>query len=176
VLGVLLVDAVVAEVRTVDSDSMRPALGPREHVVVAKAGLDEWNLPVGQVVVFDAEDLWVGPGDPKGSVFVKRIIGVGGDRITCCDADGRLLRNGSPMDEPYLGGAPAGSETFDVGVQPGHYWLMGDNRGASADSRAHLGDPGGGSIPASRIIGTVEAVVWPPASARRVEGPDDGTG
>ena len=62
---------------------------------------------------------------------------------------------------------------FDVVVMPNHYWLVGDNRAESADSRAHLGDPGGGNVPASRIMGTVTAVVWPPDSMRRVAGPDD---
>jgi signal peptidase I len=176
VLGVLLVDSVVAEVRTVGSDSMRPTLAAHERIVVAKAGVDTWSLGVGQVVVFDARDLWADPADPQGTVFVKRIVGVGGDRVACCDGAGRLLRNGTAVAEPYLEDPGRDEEQFDVLVQPGHYWLMGDNRADSSDSRAHLGDPGGGNVPASRIIGTVEAVVWPPGSTRRVEGPDDGSG
>ena len=169
VMAILVVDAAVVELRAVDSDSMSPTLLPSERVVVVKAGVDRSSLPIGAIVVFDAADLWAEPDDPSGTVFVKRIVGAGGDRITCCDADGRILRNGSALSEEYLD--PRGSEQqrFDVRVQPGHYWLLGDNRAGSADSRAHLGDPGGGNVPASRIIGTVEAVAWPPGSIRRVE-------
>jgi signal peptidase I len=170
------VDATVAEVRTVGSDSMLPTLAAGERLVVAKAGERVWGLPVGTLVVFDAADLWVPAGDRAGTVFVKRIVGVGGDRVSCCDPRGRVVRNGVPVDEPYVRAPEAAGEPFDVRVQEGHYWLMGDNRAESADSRAHLGDPGGGNVPASRIIGTVEAVVWPPPALRRVEGSDDGTG
>jgi signal peptidase I len=175
-LGILVVHSTVVEVRTVGSDSMSPALLPEERILVVKAGLDPWNLPVGEVVLFDAADLWASPDDPAGTVFVKRIVGVGGDRISCCDAEGRLARNGVPVTEPYLADPRSDQVGFDISVQPGHYWLMGDNRAASADSRAHLGDPGGGNVPASRIIGTVEAVVWPPGSVHRVEGSDDAAG
>lgn len=174
-LGVLALDALVAEVRTVGSDSMAATLAADERILVVKAGVDRWNLPRGQIVLFDAADLWASPDDPAGTVFVKRVIGVGGDRISCCDPAGRLLRDGQVLDEPYLAGAASDQVVFDVEVQPGHYWLMGDNRARSADSRAHLGDPGGGNVPASRIIGTVEAVVWPVAGARRVE-ESDGAG
>ena len=169
VVALLVVDATVVELREVDSDSMSPTLLPSERVVVVKAGVDRSSLPIGTIVVFDAADLWAAPDDPSGTVFVKRVVGAGGDRITCCDTDGRILRNGSAVSEDYL--APGGSDQqrFDVRVQPGHYWLLGDNRDGSADSRAHLGDPGGGNVPASRIIGTVEAVAWPPGSIRRVE-------
>lgn len=168
----LVAHSLVAEVRTVGSDSMAPALRPDERILVAKAGVDAWDLPIGAIVLFDAADLWASPEDPAGTVFVKRVLGVGGDRITCCDRAGRLLRNGVPLDEPYLAGPRSDQVAFDITVQPGHYWLMGDNRDSSADSRAHLGDPGGGNVPASRIIGTVEAVVWPPGSVHRVEGSD----
>ncbi len=166
-------DVAVAEVRAVDSDSMTPALEPGERILVAKAGIARWDLPSGSLVVFDGADLWAEPDDPQGSVFVKRIVGIGGDRITCCTSDGRLTRNGEPLVEPYLDGARSDQQAFDVVVAPDHYWLLGDNRAVSADSRAHLGDPGGGNVPASRIIGTVEAVVWPPGSMRRVEGSDE---
>ncbi len=172
-LVVVLAHVFVAEVRAVDSDSMTPTLEPGERVLVAKAGVDRWALPRGSLVVFDGADLWARPDDPQGTVFVKRIIGVGGDRITCCTPDGRLTRNGQALVEPYLDGASSDQQPFDVIVAPDHYWLMGDDRAVSADSRTHLGDPGGGNVPASRIIGTVEAVVWPPGSMRRVKGSDE---
>jgi signal peptidase I len=170
---VVLLHVFVAEVRAVDSDSMAPALEPGERILIAKAGVARWDLQPGALVVFDGTDLWARPDDPEGTVFVKRVIGVGGDRITCCTPDGRVMRNGQPLSEPYLGGAGSDQQAFDVIVAPDHYWVLGDNRASSADSRAHLGDPGGGNVPASRIIGTVEAVVWPPGSMRRVEGSDE---
>ncbi len=172
-LAVLVVHVTVAEVRAVDSDSMTPALAPGERILVAKAGVSRWELQPGALVVFDGADLWARPDDPAGSVFVKRVVGVGGDRITCCTPEGQLTRNGQPLSEPYLAGDRSDQQEFDVIVAPDHYWLLGDNRAVSADSRAHLGDPGGGNVPASRIIGTVEAVVWPPGSIRRVEGSDE---
>lgn len=170
--AVLLVHLMVAEVRAVDSDSMTPALAPGERILVAKLAVPRWDLERADLVVFDGSDLWAAPDDPAGAVFVKRVVGIGGDRISCCSPDGTLLVNGQPLDEPYLGGARSDQQAFDVIVEPDHYWLLGDNRAVSADSRAHLGDPGGGNVPASRIIGTVEAVVWPPGSIRRVEGSD----
>lgn len=173
VAGVMAVNAAVVEVRAVESDSMEPTLAAGERVAVAKAGVDAWDLAHGTLVVFDAVDLWTDAGDPQGSVFVKRIVGVGGDRITCCTRQGQLLRNGLPLEEPYLGGVSSDQQRFDVIVAPGHYWVLGDNRAESADSRAHFGGPGGGNIPASRIIGTAEAVVWPPGAVRRLEAPDE---
>jgi len=172
VAAVLLANATVAEVRAVQSDSMEPTLAPDERVLVAKAGGDPGDLGPGAVVVLDARDLWTSADDPDGSIFVKRVVGVGGDRITCCTDEGALLRNGAVLDEPYLSGARSDQQAFDVIVPADHYWLMGDNRAGSADSRSHLGDPGGGNVPASRIIGRVEAVIWPPGSVRRLEGSD----
>ncbi len=170
VLAVVLVNRTVGELRAVQSDSMLPTLAPGERVAIAKVGMERWRLQPGQVVVFDAADLWAAREDPVGTVFVKRIIGVGGDRITCCTPEGGLLRNGQPVAEPYLAGARSDQVPFDIEVKAEHYWLMGDNRPSSSDARDHLGDPGGGNVPASRIIGTVEAVVWPPGSMRALEG------
>lgn len=99
---------------------------------------------------------------PPDTVFVKRVIGVGGDRVTCCDDQGRLLVNGVPLDEPYLyPGDVASTTPFDVVVPEGALWMMGDHRSASADSRSHLGDPGGGMVPVDRAIGKVFAKIWP---------------
>lgn len=170
-LAVLLlgVDAFVAESRTVSSSSMAPTLSAGERIVVRKAGVDRWDVPRGTVVVVDAADLWAARGAPGGTVFVKRVIGIGGDHVRCCTPSGQLVRNGTPLVEPYVVGG-TDQVPFDVVVPEGHYWLMGDNRQESADARDHLGDPGGGSVPASRMIGSVVAVAWPPSQLRRMRG------
>ena len=172
-VSVLLANATVAQVRRIPTDSMSPTLAAGERILIRKLGVDRSALPVGTLAVFDAADLWASRGDPQGTVFVKRVVGVGGDEISCCDAAGRILRNGEPLPEFPGVSEPSDQTRFDVVVMPGHYWMLGDDRGASSDSRAHLGDPGGGNVPASRIMGTVIAVVWPPGSMRTVAQPDE---
>lgn len=85
--------------------------------------------------------------------LVKRVIGVGGDVVACCRADGQLTLNGIPLDEPYLPRAAAGSTgaaTFEVTVPAGHLWLMGDNRASSLDSRA-MRVQGTGPVSAAQV-------------------------
>lgn len=117
--------------------------------------------PIGQVVRFLGEIVGIAP--PSDRDFIKRVIGVGGDRVVCCDADGRITVNGIPLEESeYLyPGNPPSKQNFDVLVPEGRLWVMGDHRSASADSRAHLGDPGGGMVPVDRVIGRAFAIVWP---------------
>jgi signal peptidase I len=82
--------------------------------------------------------------------------------VRCCDGDGRLVINGSPLDEPYLyPGDVASVDPFDIRVADGMVWVMGDHRSESADSRAHIGDPGGGGVPVDSIVGKAVAVLWP---------------
>jgi signal peptidase I len=100
---------------------------------------------------------------PDSTDFVKRVIGVGGDHVQCCDAQGRVTVNGQPLEETdyiYPGDAPSIDE-FDVVVPQGMLWVMGDHRSNSADSRFHMGDPGGGFVPASKVVGRVMSVLWP---------------
>ncbi|MDA7761380.1 signal peptidase I [Aquiluna sp.] len=94
--------------------------------------------------------------------LVKRVIGLPGDVITCCDADGKLLLNGLPLDEPYLraGSNPSDIE-FSVTVPAGQLWVMGDNRGNSTDSRYHQDLPTGGFVPIDVVVGRAMLISWP---------------
>jgi signal peptidase I len=109
------------------------------------------------------------------SDFVKRVIAVGGDHVVCCDHQGRITVDGRAVDEPYVypGDDPSDVE-FDQTVPPGHLWVMGDHRSSSADSREHLGDPGGGMVPVDRVVGRVVAVWWPWSRATGVGRTADG--
>ena len=110
--------------------------------------------------VIEAAESLLGKGQPTD--YVKRIIGLPGDHVRCCAADGRLEVNGVAVDEPYVApGNEPSAMTFEVVVPEGRFWVMGDNRGSSADSRAHLGDPGGGMVPGEDIIGKVWVRYWP---------------
>ena len=137
--------------------------------------------------VVDALEGLVGQGSPTD--YVKRVIAVAGDRVACCDA-GRvtLQRAGSaaavPLVEPYVFEddsrpfceAGQGAECPDgapgILVGQGRLWVMGDNRPNSADSRVHLGDPGGGQVPVEDVVGKVFSVVWPVDHATLLHRPE----
>jgi len=167
----LAVRLLVAQAYVIPSASMEPLLEPGDRVVVS--GVDYWTGPVhrGDVIVFDGEGLF----DKSEGDFVKRVIGLPGERVSCCDDQGRITVDDVPLTEPYLFGDDVPSEMrFDVEVPAGRLWLMGDHRSDSADSRAHLGDPGGGMVPVDRVVGRVVAVAWPPGRAAGVGRVNDG--
>jgi signal peptidase I len=185
-LGVALVLAVVikslfVQAFYIPSGSMNDTLVLDDRILVQKVSYWRAGPQRGDVVVFADPGGWLGPGEvrtadsavartletfglyPTGGHLVKRVIGVGGDRVVCCDKEGRITVNGVPLHEqPYL---PLGEKPslirFDVEVADGHLWVQGDNRSNSADSRVHLGDPGGGFIPVGDVVGKVFLVVWP---------------
>ena len=98
--------------------------------------------------------------------LVKRVIGMPGDHIVCCNALGQLTINGAPIDElSYLnlpeGDTSASNTEFDVKVPEDAIWVMGDNRDRSQDSRAHQELPGGGFVPLENVVGRAFLTTWP---------------
>ncbi len=178
------VRATLVQTFVIPTGSMEPTLQVGERVLVSPAAATLRGVHRGDVVVFDGSGVFDPPPTPPSSAlaragraiaaavgvpvgsrdYVKRVIGVPGDRVACCDDVGRVTVNGRPLDEPYVHPGDAASLVrFSVVVPSGRLWVMGDHRSASADSRAHLGDPGGGTVPIRRVIGPVVAVSWPPS-------------
>ncbi len=110
---------------------------------------------------------------PTGGHLVKRVIGVGGDTVACCDKRGRVTVNGTALQErSYLAAGQRPSLIdFEQKVPEGYLWVMGDNRPQSADSRVHLGDPGGGFVPEEAVVGKVFSVIWPLRHAKVLANP-----
>lgn len=192
---VLLVTTFVVKPFSIPSGSMENTLAIGDRVVVNRLVFHTRPIERGDVVVFDGVDSFVTAGDvptgnPLGDVlafvggafgagsatssdFIKRVIGVGGDRVTCCDDQGRIQVNGVALEESsyvFPGDAPS-DQTFDVLVPEGKLWVMGDHRSQSADSRAHLGDPGGGFVSEDKVVGRAMAVVWPLSRLSTIESP-----
>lgn len=100
--------------------------------------------------------------NPAKQYLVKRVIGVGGDNVVCCDAQGLLTINGKKTSEPYIFKGNSPSEmNFNITIPKGKIWVMGDHRGASADSRYHQDDVNNGMVPLSKVTGRVVGIIWP---------------
>lgn len=124
----------------------------------------EQSLPV-QAVDWVLSVVGISAPDSKDHL-IKRIIGVGGDRVVCCNALGQITVNGTPLDEtPYLNltegqSAPQVVE-FDVTVPEGSLWVLGDNRDHSRDSRYNTDQPSGGFVPLENVVGRAFLITWP---------------
>lgn len=98
--------------------------------------------------------------------LIKRVIGVPGDHVVCCNALGQIEINGVPIDESaYVKGSPGQSASsaipFDVVVPDDRLWVLGDNRSNSQDSRFHQDQPGGGFVPIENVVGRAFVITWP---------------
>ncbi|MCX5375581.1 signal peptidase I [Streptomyces sp. NBC_00091] len=164
-LGGFVWGALVYQPYTVPTDSMVPTVQPGDRVLAQRIGGGEVRR--GDVVVF-TDTVW------GSSPMLKRVVAVGGDTVACCGKGGGVTLNGKPLDEPYVdrsGGdaAAAGTTSFEVKVPEGNLFLMGDRRGGSLDSRAHLQESGQGTVPRSAVVARVDALAWP--SVKTLERP-----
>lgn len=200
-LGIALVLAIVIKAFFVQafyipSESMEPGLVKNDRILVQKVSYWFGGSPKrGDVVVFKDPDHWLGANVdtgpttgltkvmakiglyPSGGHLVKRVVGVEGDVIKCCDAEGRILVNGKPLEEDaYINtkeptpcnGPMTGNCEWEAGPVPkGNIFVMGDNRAHSADSSFHLcledetdctKNP---YIDTDLVVGKVFVLVWP---------------
>jgi signal peptidase I len=169
----------------IPSGSMENTLQVQDRVAVNKVPFISDNIKRGDIVVFRDPNNWLPENientsnsltaktksllvtvgvlpNPAKQYLVKRVIGVAGDRVVCCTASGKLSINGTEVTEPYIYGGDAPSDMkFDVTVPEGKLWVMGDHRGASADSRYHQEDINSGFVPLESVSGRVVSVIWP---------------
>src|ERR1700722_11669354 len=197
----LVVKSFVVQAFFIPTGSMQNTLEIGDKVLVNKLVYHFRGIEPGDIVVFDGDGTWnaapaeaaagsaparlyddtIGKlfssvrdlfGTPLGQVdYVKRVIGVPGDHVRCCTAQGLVTVNGVPLHEQsYLypgnaaNSAPPGIPAhFNVTVPPGYLWVLGDHRDVSDDSRGHEADPGGGMVLEREVIGRAFVIVWPPS-------------
>ena len=144
--------ALRVQVTMVADDAMEPTLAPGDRVVVTALG----DPGAGDVVLVRSPEVWATPGGDA----VVRVIGTPGQRVVCCDAEGRIAVDGQPLIEPYLDG-PTDQIAFDIVVPEGRFFVLADSRETARDSRASLDDQMV-TLPRGDVIGRVVFVAWPP--------------
>ncbi|MBG6102796.1 signal peptidase I [Micromonospora sp. NPDC007208] len=179
ILVAVLVRAFVLQTFFIPSPSMENTLKIDDRVLVNKLVYDFRSPHRGEVIVFKAPTEW--SGNPDGEDFIKRVIGIPGDHVVCCDPEERLMINGKSLDEPYIFSMdgirdkPADQE-FDITVPEGRLWVMGDHRSASGDSLEHWQQSGQNiteaTIPEDDVVGRAFTVFWPVNRATWLTVPD----
>ncbi len=168
----------------IPSGSMENTLQIDDRVLVNELVPNVVPLSHGDVVVFEDPGGWLPAADPSDPGWfvdmleaiglapadgddhlIKRVIGLPGDRVSCCNALGQLEINGVAIQEPYIvippGEQNAATLSFDVTVPDGYLWVMGDNRWNSEDSSRHMDDPGHGFVPVKNVVGRAFVINWP---------------
>jgi len=172
----------------IPSGSMEDTLVRDDRVIVSKLTPGPFDLARGDIVVFEDPGNWLMEApkvqrtglkgalhttlvfvgllpDDSDNHLIKRVVGLPGDHVLCCDKDAQLVINGASVTEPYVraGDTPNGDRPpFDIVVPPGRLWVMGDHRSDSSDSRLHDDGKGAtGSVPIGKVTGRAVTVVWP---------------
>ncbi len=181
----LLIKSFVIQAFYIPSASMENTLEIGDRVLINKIVYHTRPIHRGDVIVFDGTGSWDVPTPTSSNIFskavselegivgishdsniyIKRVIGVPGDHVVCCTSKGQVTVNGVALSESsylYPGEQPS-AQSFNITVPPGRLWVMGDHRLVSYDSRGHMGDPGGGTIPESGVLGRAFVIIWPPS-------------
>ncbi|WP_228255134.1 signal peptidase I [Ornithinimicrobium avium] len=181
-----VIKSFVAQAFWIPSGSMEDTLVYGDRVMVSKIQAGPMKVERGDIAVFEDPGSWLGPMPQKdrgpvvgavldvlefvgvvpvahGNHLIKRVIGVGGDHVACCDEEGRLTVNGEPLDEPYLyPGDDPSDIPFDITVPDDSIWVMGDHRSNSSDSRMHDDGTGAtGSVPRDHVVGQAFVLLFP---------------
>jgi signal peptidase I len=167
----------------IPSESMESTIMVKDRVMTNKLVYDFRDPHRGEVIVFERTGSWPDLNDtsrpasavgraiqsagkfigfvPSGTDFIKRVIGLPGDTVACCDPQGHMTVNGQPLIEPYAQGSNVTSSAQlnfkSVVVPKGELFVMGDNREHSSDSRAF------GTVPIDKVVGRAVFVMWPAA-------------
>ena len=168
----------------IPSASMQTTLMEQDRILVNELVPDLVPIEHGDVVVFSDPGGWLTPtGEPEPSGLdavlgfvglaapdsndhlIKRVIGLPGDTVSCCNDFGQMLVNGVPLEETYVTLTPGATRVsgidFDVTVPEGYLWVMGDNRYNSRDSRYNQEGPTNGFVPIENVVGRAFVVSWP---------------
>ena len=193
-----LVRGFVGQMFLIPTQSMEPTLLVKDRVIVEKLS----SVQRGEVVVFSDPGGWIKTApvperSAAGKVFqfigvlpdrstehlIKRVVGLPGDHVVCCDAQGWVTVNDQPLDETGYLAQPADESLnglavtpYDVVVPSGRIFVLGDNRASSADSRCHLYDPSpdgqptgaAAFVPEDLVVGQARAVLWPSSRIHRL--------
>jgi len=176
------------QVFSIPSASMENTLLPGDRILVNRLVYHLRGIDRGDIVVFSGNGSWGPPPPPlpsnpvertwedftnliglsaPGTDYVKRVIGLPGDHVKCCDAEGRVTVNGVPLNESsylYPGDQPNSDDTsYSVVVPPGRLFVLGDHRSDSCDSRCHMLDGDDGTIPENEVVGRAFVIIWPPS-------------
>ena len=183
----------------IPSTSMENTLLVGDRVLVNKVVYQIRDIERGEVVVFNGDGSWDDPNTvsvpeptnpvsgaftwlqqqmgaaPTGKEYIKRVIGLPGDTVECCDEQNRVMVNGIPLEEDdylYPGSVASHTEFGPIEVPEGHLWLMGDHRAISSDSRLNQNNPGGGAVPIDHVVGRAFVIIWPFGQAGFLSAPE----
>lgn len=174
----------------IPSSSMEQTLQIDDRILVNELVPNLVDLERGDVVVFRDPGGWLPPtaeptqpplvaavdwvlsavglsASDSDDHLIKRVIGLPGDHVVCCNTLGQMSVNDVPLNEPYIT-LPAGvtnvsKDAFDVTVPANSLWVMGDNRYNSKDSRYNRQQPGNGFVPVDNVVGRAFVISWPSA-------------